>query len=416
MIDISGSSHELGPTPIGVEGPARDGPYFLRGKRVQASGNELGGLVDVASGGLVMMKRCTSSAGPASSVRLDPGLVTRSWSDGGVERTWAALTLPLLVWEYAGPGAATLEWQVPVGVRGSVECAEPGCCWATLANDGRILFLAEGGALSATAADGLALIRFEHWGAARLVAIAAADDAGERRTRDHLRRRGIAGLASQRAQHADHLGKLGTRLRTPEADINRAFSWSSFLCEEAASRGALDSPESAFLARGLRAAGLQGVVRAADTPVTACRTVPAEGALHRLREAGSLVNARSVVMFGSDTTRAAAALEDGVNGLFGVMVDGNGVLTVMPAAPEGWRAMGLDRLRVGSAVLDVEVRQRPSATAISIRVRSGGPVTAIVGLADVSVAQVDLDDVVMPSARARFEARHDHLLVFRHAD
>ena len=76
-----------------------------------------------------------------------------------------------------------------------------------------------------------------------------------------------------------------------------------------------------------------------------------------------------------------------------------------------------DHLRCDKLMLAFDQRkQRPSATAVAVRVKSGGPVTVSVGLPDVAVAQVDLDDVVMPAQRARFEARHDHLLVFRHAD
>lgn len=417
MIDISGPSDALGSTPLAVEGPARDGPWFLRGSRLRAEGNDLRGLRMVTSGDTGLIHSCSNSAAPARSIRIDPGLVTRSWSDGGVERTWTALTLPVLVWEYDGPASGVLDWQTPAFAGGSVAWEGGSSCAVTLESGERILFMADGGSLSSSTKDGSAGFRFEYSNHARLVAIAAADVADERRTADHLLRRGIAGLASERSQHAAHLGKLGTRLHSPDKSIDRAFSWAAILCEEAATSGALDSPVGASLARALRAAGLQRAVRTVATVVPASGPVTAEEAFHRLRDAGSQVNERNAEMFGPDPARAAGVLIDGVNGLFGISSDkACDGFTLRPALPDEWTTMGLERLRVGSAVLDVDVRRRPSSTLVSVRIRSGGPLMVAAGVADTEVAQVELDDVVMPSEHARFEARQDHTLVFRHAD
>ena len=415
MIDVTGSSDALGPSPIGVEGPARDGPWFLRAARVNAEGNQLCGVHLVTSGELVLMTDFSSSAGPASTVRLDPGLVTRRWSDPSVERIWAALTLPILVWEHDGTGGV-LEWQTPLGSRGSTERLEAHSAEVIHETGERIRFVASGGTLSADLQNGVARFRFEHSGPARLVAIAVTDQTEGRRITDHVARRGIAGLATQRAQHSAHIARLGTLLRTPDEALNRAFSWAAILCE-AATSGALDSPAEGLIINGLHAAGLQGVIRGAGLRHPGSPPAPASGVYSRLREAASLVEQASPEFFGPNPSRAAVMLIDAVQGLFGVTVhESTDHLSLMPALPSEWRSMALERLRAGTAVLDVEVRRRPSATAVAVRVRSGGPLTVSIGLPDVVVAQVDLDDVVMPAERARFEARHDHLLVFRHAD
>ena len=412
MIDVTGSSDALGPSPIGVEVPARDGPWILRAARVRAEGNHLRGVQLVTSGELVLMTGCTGSARPAATVRLDPGLVTRRWSDASIERIWTALTLPLVVWEHHGSDGV-LEWHTPVGSQGSIESLEAHSAGVVHENGKRIWFAALGGALSAQLKNGISHFRFEHSGPARLVAIAVVDEADGRRTMDHLARRGIPGLATQRAQHSSHISKLGTLLRTPDEAINRAFSWALILCESAATTGALDSED--LLISGSHAAGLQGAIRGTETRSQG--PVPARGVLSRLRESAALVEQAGTEFFGPDPSRAAAILIDGVRGLFGVTVDESaGALSLMPALPREWPSMALERLRAGKAVLDVEVRRRPSATAVAVRVRSGGPLTVSVELPDAAVAQVDLDDVVMPANRARLEARHDHLLVFRHAD
>ncbi len=417
MIDVTGSSDALGPSPIAVEGPARDGPWFLRTARLSAEGSQLAGVQLVTSGEFVMMSDCVSRAGPASTVRLDPGLVTRNLADGSVERIWVPVTLPMLIWEHEGTASTALEWRTPVGDEGSMQDIDAHFAEVIRENGGRIWFAASGGVLSARLHDGVANFRFDHSGPARLVAIGVTDETDGRRTKDHIARRGIPGLAAQRAQHSAHLASLGTRLRTPEEPVNRAFCWAAALCEAAASSGALDSPAGDLLAQGLRAAGLQKMIRLADMPGSVATPAPAEGVLSRLREAAELVEEGGSVMFGPDPAPAAATLVDAVRGLFGVTVDeAAGSVSLLPALPREWTSMALDRLRAGSALLDVEVRRRPSATAVAVRVKSGGPVTVSVGLPDVAVAQVDLDDVVMPAQRARFEARHDHLLVFRHAD
>ena len=444
MIDITGSSDALGPTPMAVEGPARDEPFFLRGRRVRAQGNEHGGLQAVASGEATMMGGCASTAPPAGHVRLDPGLVTRSWGDGGAERTWTALALPLLVWEYDGPQYATLTWRTPVGPGATIDRSDDGGWAVSHGNGRRVRFVARAGTLAAQLVDGAVQFAFPYSSGARLVALVAEGDADDRRTMDHFTRRGVAGLASQRAQHAVHLRQLGATLRTPDAGIDRAFGWAAFLCDAAdgdeASGDAADSQAAMHVARGLLAAGLRDGVRAearalrrrgtpsawreallrrwvgvdtdADCSAADGHTV---GFLARLREAAALLDSRSARLLGPDSHRAATVLVDGVQGLFGIRPDGaNEALTLEPALPDAWPAMALDRIRVGSAVLDVEVRRRPSATVVALRLRSGGPSIITVGLPDAAVTQVDLDDVLLPAPRARFEARHEHKLVFRH--
>lgn len=389
MIDITGSSDVLGSSPMAVEGPVRDGPFFLRGRRSRAEGTEYGGLRVAASGEATMMERCASTAPPAAQVRLEPGLVTRSWRDGATQRTWTALELPLLVWEFAGPQSATLTWRTPVGAGATIDRGGDGDFSVSHEHGKRVRFLALGGTLAAEPVGRSVEFRFQHSSSARLVAVAAHDDADERRTIDRLARRGIAGLATQRAQHAAHLAALGPRLRTPDPAIDRAFGWAALLWGEAAAWTGAPS----------------------HVPFAA----PAPGALARLRDAAALLESRSADLLGPDPGRAAGVLVDGVEGLFGVRPDpANDALELEPALPGAWPAMALDRLRVGSAVLDVEVRRRPSTTVVALRIRSGGPLGVAIGLRGAAVAQVDLDDVVMPGARVRFEARQEHKLVFHH--
>lgn len=389
MIDITGSSDALGPTPMAVEGPARDEPFFLHGRRIRADGTERGGLRRADCGAAVVMESCASTAPPAGHVRTDPGLLTRSWSDGGSQRTWTALELPVLVWECDGAQSATLAWRTPAAAGATIERISDSDCAIAHENGSRIRFVAQGGTLKAGQVEGAAQVRFLHSNTARLVALAADDDADQRRILGRLARRGISGFATQRAQHAAHLAALGARLRTPESGIDRVFGWAALRWGEAA---AWDGAPS-------------------DLPVAA----PGPGALGRLRAAAALLESRSVELLGPDPTHAAAVLVDGTHGMFGLRPDAaQAALVLEPSLPDTWPAMALDRFRSGSALLDVEVRRRPSATMVALRVRSGGPLSVAVGLPAAHVTQVDLDDVLMPATRVHFEARHEHKLVFHH--
>ncbi len=389
MIDITGSSDALGPTPMAVEGPARDGPFVLRGRRMRAAGTEYGGLQRADSGDAVVMESCASTAPPADYVRVDPGLLTRSWTDGGTQRTWTALELPVLVWECDGARPATLAWRSPVGAGATIERIGDNDCAVFLEDGSRNRFVAQGGVLAPELGDGAVQFQFCHTGTARLVALAAVDDADQHRTLDRLARRGISGFATQRAQYAAHLAALGTRVRTPEPDIDRAFGWAALRWGEAAAWDGVPS----------------------EVPFVAA----APGALGRLREAAALLQMRSIELLGPDPARAGGVLADGEYGLFGLQPDAtNAMLVLEPRLPDAWPTMALDRFRAGSALVDVEVRRRPSATVVALRVRSGGPLGVAVGLPEAVATHVDLDDVLMAATRAHFEARHEHKLVFHH--
>ena len=86
MIDVTGSSDALGPSPIAVEGPARDGPWFLHGARVNAEGNQRRGLEFVTSGGRVMMTGCVGERNMKSANRVRKLREAKKLSKAGLAR------------------------------------------------------------------------------------------------------------------------------------------------------------------------------------------------------------------------------------------------------------------------------------------------------------------------------------------
>lgn len=100
-----------------------------------------------------------------------------------------------------------------------------------------------------------------------------------------------------------------------------------------------------------------------------------------------------------------------VGGLFGASMDGaGGRLELRPRLPEGWRRMGLRRLRAHRTVLDLEVRPRAEWVTVRLAVTFGPPIATLVSLPDdgPGVARVTVDEVPLDASRAIFTLQGEH--------
>ena len=84
-------------------------------------------------------------------------------------------------------------------------------------------------------------------------------------------------------------------------------------------------------------------------------------------------------------------------------------LAVAPFVPKAWSGHALRGLRVGRSVLDLEVRRQAAAVVVRVHHRFGPRLVLTVTARGFEVDAIDVDDVVLSGARARFEAhgRHD---------
>ena len=112
-------------------------------------------------------------------------------------------------------------------------------------------------------------------------------------------------------------------------------------------------------------------------------------------------------------TGAAPALLESVAALWGLEPDAaDAALALAPAVPAGWDGLALRRLRVGRTLLDVEVRRRPETIVLRAAHRFGPRLVLTVGVRGADVAGIEVDDVTLPGARARFEAHERHEVRF----
>lgn len=112
-------------------------------------------------------------------------------------------------------------------------------------------------------------------------------------------------------------------------------------------------------------------------------------------------------LVGSD---AGPALLEAVAALWGLEPAATeGALALAPIVPASWPGHALRGLRVGRSVLDLEVRQQAAALVVRVHHRFGPRLVLTVVARGVEVIAMDVDDVVLTGARARFEAhaRHD---------
>jgi hypothetical protein len=110
---------------------------------------------------------------------------------------------------------------------------------------------------------------------------------------------------------------------------------------------------------------------------------------------------------------AAPALLEAVAALWALEPDApNAALAVAPLVPSGWNGFALRRLRIGRSLLDLEVRRRPGALVLRVAHLFGPRLVLTAGVRGVDVAATEVDDVMLPGARARFETHDRHELRF----
>lgn len=116
-----------------------------------------------------------------------------------------------------------------------------------------------------------------------------------------------------------------------------------------------------------------------------------------------------------DQVRAAALVLNGTLAcLWGVEPDAPARrVRLRPRLPAGWPRMALRRLRIGGAVLDLDLRRRPGTVVLRVGVRAEVPLTVDVALDGLTVESLAVDDAELPATRAVFEARERHEIVFR---
>lgn len=112
-------------------------------------------------------------------------------------------------------------------------------------------------------------------------------------------------------------------------------------------------------------------------------------------------------------TGAGTALLEGVAALWGLEPDApNAALGIAPLLPAGWAGIALRRLRVGRALLDLELRRRPGALVLRTAHLFGPRLVLSVGARGVEVEATEVDDVQLAGARARFESHDRHEVRF----
>lgn len=380
----------------------------------------------------------------------------------------AALELPLAIWDIEAAGTAPhAVWSVDLPqIRVSGDGARALCIAQGGAHRG--LFAVQRGMLSV---EGNRMAATTTSPSFRLIAIGAVDDEDLRRTLDLLGRRHVAGLARQRAQHAEQVTRGGAALRTPDdeataaafeaakveadAEIAELPGWGRApLDHSAGSPGSYVTRTACWTSLALLAAGMRDAARdtlrflarrqdaAGDIPVDcaldgATRFAGGEGAAHFLllaarhdawagdaalrdelapvmERAQKYTAAVSTAERGRPPAGPAAVLLDGVERLWGVEPDApREALRLRPALPAGWTRMSLARLRVGRTVLDLHLRRRAESVQLTVRRGSGPRILVDCEVAGSEAAAAELDGVPMGSPRVRFEASGDHELLLR---
>jgi hypothetical protein len=346
-------------------------------------------------------------------------LVGCSASGGSAERRTVALEEPLFLWEMTGGEALTcrfgVEWpRRPMHLE---RAADGGRLWVALEGDPLELLVAcWGGTLTAAEDDGRLRIAATGRARLRVAVLVARDEADRERTFRQLARKGVPGLAAQRAQHDRQREALGLLLEQPDAAQAAA-------CRDAvaaADRGLREGRDGARRLRApldegetLLAGGIREPVRdhlrapfdrpedllllaryaawagdddflrrqwprvdralRSDAPDPAWATAAA--ALRPVAEAlGDPAERLEVLARSARAPRLpdGSALVQALRDPWGVEpVALDNAVTLAPRLPGGWREMALRRLRIARTTLDVRVRRRPAGLAVQLVVTHG---------------------------------------------
>jgi hypothetical protein len=112
-------------------------------------------------------------------------------------------------------------------------------------------------------------------------------------------------------------------------------------------------------------------------------------------------------------TGAAPTLLEAVAALWALEPDApNATLALAPLVPPGWSGFALRRLRIGRTLLDLEVRRRAGALVLRVAHLFGPRLVLTAGVRGADVEATEVDGVMLPGARARFESHDRHEVRF----
>jgi hypothetical protein len=236
-----GAAPAVPPSPLRLEGPAGDAAWTHAGRRLVALGREDAGLLEAWAHPLRVLGDVQWDAPPVpmrfTAMPEEVGREAQVEGASVAERWHVPLELPALVWELSGAAGRTLRftldlrraWPAPAGAGGDLRFAlrpDGAAVWVGDAAGAQAVVAIEGGRLAAAAGDGPAVevtARLE--ASARITAVGGVDAADLGRALAALARRGLAGLASQRRQHAELLRRHGTALVCPAAELVAGLEW-----------------------------------------------------------------------------------------------------------------------------------------------------------------------------------------------
>lgn len=391
------------------------------------------------------------AAPSTTSARRSPSLGERSLDVAGACERWtAAAAHATWVWEVASGSDATIELSLVADMCGPGESA-PALRVERVSGGLRIsrsdgpameLLLACGETIDAAGPRVVARGR----GTVRLIAVAGADAADLARARDRVERRGLAAIAGERAQHARLLADYGTAVESDDLADATAFEWAKV----AADGLLIDLPgrgrrlAAGYRDRGTPAWDAEGPIVWADGETLASLGGALLGAGLRdaareaLRSPDGAVFAdlyhdwtgEPAPRFGpgalgvssSDTIASFAAPPGGavwtpilreVHGRWGVRPRGGAALALRPMLPRDRRHLGIRRLRVGSTVVDVELRRRFDRVVLRLHRRHGPPLPVDVELAGPPPMAVMADGEALPGTRAVVVVSDRHEVLFQ---
>lgn len=281
-------------------------------------------------------------------------------------------------------------------------------------------------------------------GIVRLVVVAGADAAELARARDRVERRGLAGIAGERAQHSRLVADFGVAIESPDPGDVAAFEWAKVAADgllvELPGGGrrfaeAYREPGSAAwrrhgpivwasgrsaasLGAALLAAGLREPVRDALRSGAAALAAGWRDWTGERDDAGAAdsAGAADTAPAGPDAAGASAAwapIIAELSGRWGARARDGAALSLRPTLPADRREIAVRRLRVGHSVVDAELRRRFDRVTARLHRRHGPPLPVAVELAGAPPLAVTADDVPMPGARAVVAVSDRHEVLFQ---
>lgn len=408
------------------------------------------------------------------SLRLDgaPGTVHRSLRTPAlaerelgtptgdvVERWTASAAHAACAWEVAAGPATRIELACTAEHRRAGQAGAPpvevtrdarGVCLAHPGGPSVEILLARGDSIEPVGGSGdtvrlLARAR----GTLRLVVIAGADADDLARARERVERRGIAAITDERAQHARLLADYGTAIESPAADEVAAFEWAKADSDgllvvspdgarfaEAyhepggaawkqqgpvkwAGPGAVLSLGAALLAAGLRDPVREWLRFSAATSGTDGSAPALAAAYHdwtgepMAPTAGSATHPMSRPRTAAQPGAPWAPLVRELISRWGVAATAGGSLALAPAMPDDRHEAAVRRLRIGTSVIDAELRRRFDRTVVRLYRRHGPPLPVALELPGAPPLAITADDQPLPVGRVVLSVSDRHEVMFQ---